>query len=285
MAVGDVMGRVSPGVRHDARGGLEALARFGYAAKGAVYAIVAVLALKLALGQSGGRATDQRGALDAVAQGPFGKVLLVLLGIGLAGYALWRVVQAVKNTEGLEPDAKGKLTRAGIFGSGLLHAGLAVLALERALGKRGSSGSGGSGQREWTAKLLDLPFGRILVALVALALAGMAFAELRKAWKRTFERKLDLSGPAARHAPRLLGLSRFGIAARAVVFLMMAYFFLRAAIDANAGEVRGFGEALGTLARQPLGPVLLGIVAAGLLAYALYLVIEARYRRLAVPVR
>jgi hypothetical protein len=69
------------------------LARAGLVAKGASYAIVGILALKLALGD-GGKATSRQGALEELAGTTFGTVLLILLAIGLASYAVWRFIQA-----------------------------------------------------------------------------------------------------------------------------------------------------------------------------------------------
>src|SRR5215207_10065891 len=71
----------------------EWLARAGLVARGVIYAIVGILAIKLAFG-SGGKTTDQQGALAEIVKQPFGKVLLILMAIGLAGYAIWRLVRA-----------------------------------------------------------------------------------------------------------------------------------------------------------------------------------------------
>src|SRR4051812_24888172 len=88
------------------------LARSGLAARGAVYGIVAVLALQVALG-AGGKATSQQGALATIAQGTAGKVLLVVLAVGLAGYALWRITRAAlgygPETTGTD-DAKSRIS-------------------------------------------------------------------------------------------------------------------------------------------------------------------------------
>ena len=96
---------------------IEGLGRFGYVAKGVVYLVIGVLAVQAALGQGGGT-TDQRGALAQVAAAPFGQVLLFLLTIGLLGYAVWRFVQAAKDTEGKGSEPKGLLRAPGTLGSG-----------------------------------------------------------------------------------------------------------------------------------------------------------------------
>jgi hypothetical protein len=253
-------------------------ARVGYAARGVVYAIVGVLALMVALGQ-GGRTTGTRGALEEVASKPFGSVMLGALGLGLVAFAAWRFAQAVRNTEGYGSDTKGKLGRAALVVSGVIHAGLGLSAFRMLQGRSGSSGGGTQGM---TAKLMEAPFGRFLVALVGLVIIGFAVQQLKKVWERKVLRKLDLGGLAAAKRGTVENVSRAGVAARAVVFLMTGGFFLKAALDRSPGEARGLDGALATLARQPAGDLLLGLVALGLICYAAYQLLEARYRRLNV---
>ena len=88
------------------------LARLGYAIKGVVYLLIGGLAAQLALGH-GGKATDQRGALQTIVALPFGKLLLVIVTIGLVGFALWCFIQAIFDTEGKGREAKGILSRVG----------------------------------------------------------------------------------------------------------------------------------------------------------------------------
>src|SRR5918995_6556344 len=71
----------------------EWLARAGLVSRGVIYAIIGVLAIKLALGD-GGKTTNQKGALQTIVEQPFGKALLILMAVGPAGYAIWRLVRA-----------------------------------------------------------------------------------------------------------------------------------------------------------------------------------------------
>jgi hypothetical protein len=267
-----------PDVRASARGGwVERCARVGYGAKGVVYAIIGVLALRLALGQ-GGRTTDSQGALDSVAQQPFGRLLLALLAVGLVGFVVWRWVQAFLDPEHLGTRGQALAKRALYFISGAIYAGLAVTAVQRVLG---SAQRGGQGTRHWTAKLLDQPLGQVLVALVGLGVIAYALKEFHNAYTTRFRRKLELRRLSPSRAHTAVQLSRFGLISRGAVFLLMGGFLLRAALQSDAGEAKGLGETLAILARQPHGAALLGLTAAGLLAYALYLFIEARFRRIA----
>lgn len=263
--------------REVARGSwVERCARVGYAAKGVVYAIIGVLAVQVAVGQ-GGRTTDSEGALAKVAEQPFGAVLLALLALGLVGFVVWRFVQAFVDPERKGTRPKGLALRALYLFSGLVYAGLSLSALQLLLGR----GRRGGSTQGWTARLLEQPFGQVLVALIGLGVAGYALQQVHKAWTGSFLHKLDLSRLRVLRRDWAQRISRVGLAARGVVLLVMGVFFVRAAVNANAREAKGVGEALSTLARQPEGDLLLGAVALGLVAYAVYLFVEARCRRIA----
>lgn len=254
---------------------IETLAKFGYVAKGIVYGLIGVLAVMAAL-TVGGKTTDAKGALQTIAQQPFGQLILVLLAIGLVGYALWRFVQAVKDPEH-GTDAKGIVTRFGHVLSGLIYGGLAVNAALLIIGS-GTSGSGNTKQ-DWTAFVLQQPFGRWLVGVVGALIIGWGFYELYKAYKVKFRKRLNLSELSRQQQNWLIGICRFGVAARGVVFIMIGFFVIQAARQSDASEVRGLDGALQSLAAQPYGQFLLAIVALGLIGYGVYMLVQARYRR------
>jgi uncharacterized membrane protein YidH (DUF202 family) len=258
---------------------VEVAARVGYAARAAVYAVIGGLALMLAAG-AGGRATDSHGAVREVANQPFGSVLLVLLGVGLLAFAVWRFVQSALDVERKGTSGKGLVARTMLGISGVIHASLAVFAFNLL---RGRGGGGGGNTRGMTAELMSKPFGQVLVALVGVAVVGFAVYQFKQAKSGKMLDKLSLTGVAARQRTWVERISRAGVAARAVVFLLVGTFFLQAAVQADPGEAGGLGEALEALASQPFGPVLLGLVALGLVAYAVYQLLEARYRRIATP--
>jgi hypothetical protein len=256
---------------------IEAAGRVGYAAKGIVYALVGVLAVKAAVG-AGGATEGRKEVLHRVADGPLGEVLLVAIGVGLLGYALWRVLSAILDPEHAGSDSKGMVKRGGYLVSGIIHAGLALSAF-RALAGTPEQGSEAA-TRGWTARLLEQPFGPVLVGLVGVAILGAAAAQLVRAYRASFLHKMrsqDMSAAVRRWAERL---GRLGYAARGVVFAMVGGFLMIAALQASPNEARGLGGALDTLARQPYGPFLLGLVALGLLAYGVFAIFESRYRRM-----
>ena len=260
----------------EAKSWVVALARCGYAAKGIVYLLIGVLALQAALGP-GGKTTDSTGALHTIAGQPFGKILLGLVGIGLCGYALWRLVQAALDPENKGTDAKGIATRIGYVFSGLAYGALALTAFHII---SGSTGGNGSSRQDWTAQLMAAPLGRWLVGLVGLGFFGAALYAFYVAYSAKFRDKLKLGEMSSTEETWITRLGRFGYAARGVVFAITGWFFIRAALNANPSETGGLDKALQTLAHQPYGLWLLGLVALGVAAYGIYVLAQARYRRI-----
>jgi hypothetical protein len=257
---------------------VERLARFGYLAKGIVYAIVGILAVQAALG-TGGKTTDTKGALGAIAAQPFGKFLLVLLVIGLIGYVVWRFIQAIKDPEHKRNDPQSLARRIGSAISGLIYAGLALSAIRLIMGS-GGGGSGSSSQQDWTARLLSQPFGQWLVGLIGAFIVGFGFYQLYIAYKAKFRKEMKLREMSPTEETWATRLGRFGEAARGIVFIIIGFFLLQAARQSDASQVRGLDGALQALAEQPYGPWLLGIVALGLVAYGIHMGVQARYRRI-----
>lgn len=259
-----------------AGGGVKKLARFGYVAKGVVYVIIGALAVMTAVG-AGGSIEDSSGAIETIAQQPFGRILVGLTALGLMGYVIWRAVQVIMDTEDKGTDTKGILARIGFLVSGITYAGLAFLAGRMALGGGGSGGD--SSKQALTAKLMSQPFGLWLVGAVGLIVIGVGLFHFYQAYKAKFmqEYKSGEMSVTQRHWAKRLG--QFGLSAHGVTFCIIGGFFIVAARQADPNEAKGLSGALSTLARQPYGPWLLGGVALGLVAYGVYCFSRARYRQ------
>ena len=260
---------------------LEGFGRFGYVAKGMVYTLVGVLAAQAAIG-TGGATTDARGALPQIIQAPFGQGILAATALGLVGYGLWRFIQAGMDTENKGTDAQGLLTRGTYLIIGVSHIALALSALQLLLGSDGDSSGGDSLAQDRTAWLLSQPFGQWLVGLVSVVVIGVGLYQWYQAYSAKFREQLKLAEMSSTQQRWATRLGRVGFAARGVVFGIVGGLLLAAAIHAEPQEARGLGGALTTLAEQSFGPWLLGVLAVGLMAYGIYVLVEARYRRMVI---
>jgi Domain of Unknown Function (DUF1206) len=272
---------VQESAKRAVRGGapwIERLARVGFVAKGLVYLIIGGLALQAALGR-GGETTGSEGALLTILRQPYGRVLLFIVAIGLAGYAAWRFVQAGLDPEGMGRDGNRVLQRVGYAISGVIHAGLALAAARMALGF-GQGENRDSGAQDWTALVLAQPLGRWIVAAVGLGIVAFGLAELVRAYRTDLPKQLDLSrlDPSARKW--VVRFGRMGMAARGIVFALIGGFLVRAALTYDSSQARGLGGALESLHGQPYGPWLLALVAIGLIAFGVFELVQARYRRI-----
>jgi hypothetical protein len=256
----------------------ERLARFGYAAKGVVYIVVGALATMAALGL-GGEATNARGAMRSIARQPFGTVMLSIVAFGLVAYVIWRWVQAVTDADDKGTNAKGIALRIGYTGSGLVYAGLAYSAARIVFGARDEGRQ--SAAQSWTAKLMEFPYGNWLVILAGLGVMGYGVYQCYKGYTAKFRKRLKTNEMSERGILWATRSGRFGFIARGVVFLVVGGFLIQAAWYYDSSKAKGLDGALQNLIQQPFGPWLLGAVALGLVAYGLYMLIEARYRRIA----
>ncbi|NJK78806.1 MAG: DUF1206 domain-containing protein [Chloroflexaceae bacterium] len=255
---------------------VEIAARLGYTVKGIIYGLIGVLALQTALG-TGGSTTGTSGALQNIASQPFGSILLGIVGVGLLGYALWRFVEAAIDPDNEGSDAKGIIKRLGYVGSGIIYGFLAFSAFQILMG---SGGGGGDSTQTWTAWLMSQPFGQWLVGIAGLISIGIGLYRIYEGFAKKFKEKLNTAEMSQREETWATRISQFGLAAHGVVLGLIGVFLLQAAWQAQPEEARGLGQVLQELAEQPYGPWLLGIVAAGLVAYGIYSMVMGRYRRL-----
>ena len=259
-----------------ARPWVERLARLGYAAKGLIYVIVGVLATETALGW-GEHPTNMQGALDVLLHAPLGRPLLAIVTLGLTGYALWRLTGALLDAEGEGSGAKGVVTRIGYAASGAVYGGLAWTA------GRLVSGAGVD-RSNWAqiqaAHLLSTSAGRWLLGGAGLVILAVGLYGLYAAWTAPFQDNMIVP---PRHEGWVIGLGRIGSGARGGVFGLIGVDLLRAALAANAHQVRGIQGAQAGLEHQPGGAGLLLCVAAGLVAYGAFMLAEAFCHQIRIP--
>ena len=256
-------------------GAIEWLARLGFLTKGVLYMVIGSLALQVAA-RAGGRLTGTRGALTTVLGQPFGHTLLLVAAIGLLGYAAWRVLQGLFDPDRLGHDWRGLAIRGSFVARGVVHAALGWQAFRL---YRGLSAPSRTSEREVAAEAFQWPLGDWVVLLAGLGLIGFAVQQVYAAITCRLERNLDVEELRREAGEWAVGLSRFGVAARAVVFAVLGWAIVVAGWSRDPSEVGTMASSLHTLAGQPgvLGRWFFGVTAAGFVAYGFYEIIHARY--------
>ena len=247
---------------------------FGWAAKGVVYVALAYLVLQMAFGQSSQDASTT-GALRLIAQEAPGKIVLIVLGLGLIAFAVGRVLE-VTTLAGPQIDGKDKATAAVLA---VIYTSLALTAFS-IVGLAGSSSSGGGGgEQQGSAFLLGLPGGRWIVGLVGLAVIAFGARQAYKGVQQKFLGTLRLAEMSSgmRSAVEKLGTAAY--ITKGAILALVGYFFLQSAITYDPDEAKGLDAALQEVAGETWGQVVLTLVAIGLLAYGVFAFVEARYRR------
>ncbi|HEY7197560.1 MAG TPA: DUF1206 domain-containing protein [Gaiellaceae bacterium] len=249
------------------------LSRAGFVARALIYGIIGLLAFDLVIGH-GGKITNQQGALRTVEQQPFGHLLLALLAIGLGGYAIWRLFRAFLG-HGREGSDSG-LERVGALGSGIVYAVLCVVAIQILLGP----GTSGSNSKKTASDVFGWPAGRWLVGVAGIVVACVAIYQFVRGVRQKFldDSKIEQMSYGVETWFRILGT--IGHVARAVIFGIIAVFLLKASYDYKANEAIGLDGALAKIYNAAYGSWLLGAVAAGLIVFACFSLVEARYRRI-----
>ena len=264
---------------------IEGAARIGYGARGFVYLSAGALTL-LAATDRIGEAVGTSGAAGWLAEQPFGKVWLVLLGLGLWAFVGWRVLQAVFDADHEGADLKGWTTRAGQAVSGLFYGVLASGVFEyldefaEATDASSAQAESVAENQEKAAALLALPFGEALLIGAGLTVLGVGVGNIVRAFRDDFGDALAC--PKA-FCGTATALARAGYAARGFAYLPLGVFVVLAGLHARSGEVTTTAAALDALEAQPGGSVILGLTAAGLMAFGAFAFVEARWRRIRPP--
>jgi uncharacterized membrane protein len=248
------------------------LARAGLAARGILYILIGWVAILVALGQTSQQA-DQQGALQLLASKPYGLASLWLLGIGFAGYALWRLSEAAFGVTG---EGNGAGPRLKSLVRALVYAGFAYLTFKVISGAQGSQTKK---QQDLTATVMHHPGGRWLVGLVGVIIVIVGLALVFEGIRRKFLKNLQTSRmrPRTRRLVEWLGV--IGTAARGAVFALVGVLVIEAAVSYQPAKAGGIDKALLTLRNQPFGEFLLILAAVGLAIFGIYGLCEARWRR------
>lgn len=253
------------------------LGRVGLVAYGVVHLLVAYLAARVAIGtgDSESTSTDKAGALQTLAGQPGGKVLLWLVTVGLAALVLWQLAEAVWAHRGISAGPKRNLRRIGNAAEAVAFGYLAFTAGKVAMGGGASSDHK---QETFTARLLGLPFGQVLVAALGVGIVVVAVLVVLHGVRKRFLRELDLSRAGRTQATMAIRLGQVGYPALGVAYGTAGVLVVAAAVTFDPKKATGMDVALATLASQPYGRVVLGAVSLGLVCFAAFCLYDARYR-------
>ncbi|HVE74147.1 MAG TPA: DUF1206 domain-containing protein [Mycobacteriales bacterium] len=248
--------------------------RAGLVSRGVIYSVIGILALRIAFGAGDGEEADKDGAFEVLSRSTLGRLALAVLAAGFACYAGWRLVEAV-----LDPDDRGPWKRVLSGARTVLYGSFFVTALTYVFEEKSSSDKDQKHQDQ-TARVLSWPAGRILVAGVGLALLGAGAWNAYRAISGKYRDHLKQAEIDTDERPWITAIACAGLFARALIFSAIGFFVLKTALQADPKDTVGLDGSLRRLASQPAGPLLLSVVAAGLIAYGLWSFVEARYRKI-----
>lgn len=257
---------------------VEAAARLGFVVRAAIFATMGVLALGLMLGRSG--PTDPRGSLklfSGMLGDPWGRLLLVAVAVGLAGFSLWYFLRVFADPLGRSGGGKGWMRRLGFLGRGAAYGALLLFSIQLALGGGGEDEE--TVVRRVVSAVLEHPLGPWLIAGCGLAAAAAGVVQFSRAVRRSPRQDLAKQEMSKEERAAAENLGRFGAVARGMIFVLLGWFAIQAAVWRDPEQARGVSGALAALAAQPAGRFLLGAVGVGLIALALYCLACARWLR------
>lgn len=253
-------------------------AKVGLTAKGVVYCLVGIIAFMAAfeLGGKSAQEAGKSGVFQFILEQPYGKWMLGLVALGLLCYAIWRIIQAVQNTEHENSDAKGGAKRLRYAFSGLVYGALAFLAAKMALGNGG--GGGGNSRQSFVQELLQQPFGQWLVGILAVAIILTGLYQIYYALSEKYKEKVRGAGMKSDVESKMIKAGKLGYIARGVVWAVIGYLFLKAALQSDSQEAGGSSSAFAFLEQSSYGSFILGAVAIGLICYGIFMFMRAKYQ-------
>jgi uncharacterized protein DUF1206 len=224
-----------------------------------------------------GAAPNQQGALALLARSGVGRAALVVVAVSLLAYAIWKSWQGIRGRGPEGGGGRGIVDRVANLGGGLVYAGLFLVAVRILVG---TAGKASSQARQATAGVLGWPGGRFIVGAAGVVLIAISLHQLYITITTEFADEAKTTEMSPRERRMFMALGQVGLPARALVFALIGYFLLRAAVEFDSRTAVGIDGALSRLYREPLGPWLLGLIAVGLLIFAGFSILEGRYRRL-----
>ena len=252
------------------------MVRLGYVVRGILYLLPGVLALRVALGRPG-QDISPTTAIELIGHEPFGVVLLIGVGVGLAGYALWGLIRAVFDPLRKGRSSGGLAQRLGYATSAVAYLGLLAATIRFATRPTSHMGQ----PADWSGALLAHPLGGWVLAIIGVGwIIGAGLTQIVSGWRGKFQADLALERMSHTERRWANGLGRFGIVARGAIFSVIGALMVAAALHVRSRGSAGMGGALIEILRQPFGRALLGAAAIGLIAFGAFSVLCARWMRI-----
>lgn len=246
--------------------------RTGYAGRALVYLVVAGISLWSIF--RGGQAEGTSSVFGQLENSTFGSVILVAIFVGMVAYAVWRLIDAAWDLEDYGSDGEGLVARIGMCVTGVIHLALGIGALLLVI----AAGGGGSGGESTFSKaagtVMGWPGGRIILGIAGVLTLGAGGYYLKKAYERAYRKHLT-GNHFTRNWDSVL---RAGVAAQGFVVGVIGFFILYAAWRYDPEQAGGLGGVFSWLSGQPYGQVLVGLLCAGLLCFAVFCGVNAAYR-------
>jgi len=256
---------------------IKKIALSGYISKGIVFSITGILAFLSAFNM-GGRKAGKISIISYLEQQTLGSVIVVLLGVGLICYGIWRLIQGVNDPEGIGTDFKGLVKRISFSISGIIYFLLGLIAIAEAFGLLSIYSTGNNSKEP----LLNTSTRSLIFIIIGGALAIKAIYQFVKIYKGNFINNFDIQSVTSLNTRKYIKRMGYaGLLSRGIVTSIISYFFLSTGIDLNASskQVKGTAEAFSFIQDQAYGKYLLGFVAAGLVCYGLFMFSTAAYRK------
>jgi hypothetical protein len=259
--------------------GVQSLARLGFYTKGFLFIVIGGLAMLLVFGLEGGKITDPAGALTTIADTRYGRIFLIVFIAGALGHGIWNILRGAADIDNVGKGWQGIVKRSVAVGLGLFYLGLAVAAVEIVVSaSRGPESS--QAEETFISILIAIPLlGSVFLAIIGLGVIIGGAAECYNGVSGKFQENYKLWKIAGIHLIFINVLGVLSFSARAVLLVILGFFFLRAAIFGGDGAV-GLDAALMTLLQSGYGQALVFLAAAGLMGHGILAFYEARYRRI-----
>ena len=252
----------------------EWLPKAGWLARGFVYAFMGWTVLMISFQKDSADEASSKGAVVALADQPFGKIIIGALAVGLAALVVW---QALTLALIRDTDAKGWFKRLSAATTMVIYAGLAFTATRAALGMNADEGGG---IEKMSKGLLSSTPGRIVVFVAGAIALGVAGYRAYKGWEHKFLKHLDLDGCDPGRRKLIARLGAVGYVGRAFVVGLVAVFAMYAAVTADPDNAVGFDQGLRKVSVTPWGFVLVALAGLALIAYGLFCVVSLKYREI-----